>query len=157
VQGLNGNLYGTAPAGGLKRLGTIFELTREGKVEEAYTFHGSDPASPGSGLIVLPDGALCGTAPAGGANGFGGIFRFTPGGTITTLHSFNMTDGAVPLGVLVEGNNGMLYGTTSGGDFIDKARQFREQRHLTAYPLPDHVRRSRAPLRITLVRYDRFT
>ena len=115
VQGLDGNLYGTAPAGGLKGLGTIFELTREGKVEEAYTFHGSDPAHPGSGLIVLPEGALWGTAPSGGANGLGGIFRFTPGGTITTLHSFNMTDGAVPLGLLVQGIDGMLYGTTSEG------------------------------------------
>jgi uncharacterized repeat protein (TIGR03803 family) len=130
VQGSNGNLYGTTQTGGNSACnfegssgcGTVFEITRAGKLTTLYTFNGLDGQSPIAGLIQSSSGNFYGTTYYGGAYtscgygvGCGTIFEMTPEGTLTTLHSFDSTDGAFPAGGLVQGTDGTYYGTTSAG------------------------------------------
>jgi uncharacterized repeat protein (TIGR03803 family) len=120
VQATNGNLYGTAFAGGANAQGTVFEITPTGTLTTLYSFGGADCNAPYGTLIQAADGNLYGTTLGGGSpstncpSGCGTVFKFTLSGTLTTLHSFDLTDGAGPSG-LVQGSDGNFYGTTDGG------------------------------------------
>ncbi len=132
VQATNGNFYGTTAAGGYSggfpTFGTLFELTRSGKLSTLHNFcpggNGSecpDGRNP-TRLIQGSNGNFYGATYEGGANGPAGgtIFEITPAGVLTTLHSFcaetNCADGAAPDG-LMQAANGNFYGTTyDGGD-----------------------------------------
>jgi uncharacterized repeat protein (TIGR03803 family) len=117
VQGLDGNLYGTASQGGSFSKGTVFQVTTTGRLAAIYNFDGSmHGAAPLAGLVLGTDGNFYGTTTQGGANGFGTIFQITPNGALTTLHNFNGTDGANAKGALVQSkNDGRFYGTTYQG------------------------------------------
>src|SRR5271166_1965825 len=75
----NGNLYGTASAGGLDGIGNIFKLTNSGGEWAAAVLHnftdGSDGAHPFGGLIFDAKGNLYGTTDSGGTDGFGVVFE----------------------------------------------------------------------------------
>lgn len=120
VQAANGNLYGTASAGGGNGYGAIFAISTNGAFTALYEFTGgSDGAYPYAGLVAGSDGYLYGTAVEGGANAavginYGTIFAMTPGGSLTPLYSFSGSDGAFPYGALAQGSDGNLYGTTAG-------------------------------------------
>lgn len=127
VQGLDGNLYGTAAEGGTNGEGTIFKITAAGKLTTLYNFcsqaNCADGNSP-AGLVLAIDGSFYGTTYIGGANNWGTVFKITPSGVLTTLHSFCLksgcTDGGIPMEVLTQGADGSFYGTTrSGGDEDD--------------------------------------
>jgi uncharacterized repeat protein (TIGR03803 family) len=136
AQATNGNLYGTAFAGGANDGGTIFKITPGGILTTLYNFCSqggsscTDGALPLAGLVQATDGDFYGTTLEGGANdkhlcndGFGGgcgtIFKTTPAGVLTTLYSFcsqsGCTDGANPLAGLVQATDGNFYGTTQSG------------------------------------------
>jgi uncharacterized repeat protein (TIGR03803 family) len=70
VQGANGNLYGTTFLGGANGLGTVFEVTAEGKLTTLYSFcslpNCADGAAPGGGLFLATDGDFYGTTRNGG-------------------------------------------------------------------------------------------
>ena len=82
VQGTDGNLYGTAQAGGAHRKGTVFKITPTGTLTTLYSFCAqsrcADGAVPYSGLVLGTDGNFYGTTESGGAHGDGSIFKITP-------------------------------------------------------------------------------
>src|SRR5208282_6096050 len=117
IQGLNGNLYGTA-AGGANGSGVLFELTPTGTLTVLYNFCPvtgcADGSGPGS-LALGADGNFYGVAGGGGAFGHGTIFKFAGSGTPTTLHSFDGTDGSQPGDRMAQVGSGDFYGTTFFG------------------------------------------
>jgi len=147
IQGLNGNLYGTAVTGGvnqskqfcetlgLQGCGTFFEVTPAGKLTVLYNFCSQANCADGglpSAIMLGADGNFYGSTTSGGAyqngtfcqanTGCGTIFKITPGGQLTTLYNFcvgvNCADG-VSATQLVQGFDGNLYGTTQAGGIMD--------------------------------------
>jgi len=130
IQGSDGNLYGTTPAGGAYGNGTIFKVSPSSGIETVlYSFEGgsSDGAQPHGGLIQGTDGNLYGVTWEGGTYGNGTVFTFSPiGGVETVLYSFigGSTDGANPSGRLIQGSDGELYGMTTYGGANDEGTVF---------------------------------
>lgn len=145
VQGANGSFYGTTNWGGTSNsdectngCGVVFEITPARNLSALYNFCSQpsckDGLSPGSALVLGPNGNFYGTTDVGGANclshagsGCGTVFEMTPTGKLTTLHSFcseinsngRCIDGMSPMS-LVLASNGNFYGTTAlGGDGAD--------------------------------------
>jgi uncharacterized repeat protein (TIGR03803 family) len=127
VQGADGNLYGTASAGGANGTndGTVFKITESGKLTTLYSFCAqtlcTDGANPRAGLVQAGNGDFYGTTYFGGASGLSGgtVFKITTSGKLTTLYSFcaqiGCADGADPSAGLVQAGNGDFYGTTFFG------------------------------------------
>jgi len=124
VQATNGNLYGVTYYGGANGdSGTIFELTRDGKLTTLYSFCAQsgciDGKYPDAGLIQGRDGKLYGTTSYGGNSNEGTVFQITLSGKLTTLYSFcvqtGCADGAQPEAGLVQAADANFYGTTSFG------------------------------------------
>lgn len=110
-----GNLYGTTPGCGASNLGTVFEVTKDGKVRLLHSFAWSEGATPSGELLIDGNDYLYGLAQQGGASGRGVLYRFGRNGVVTVLHSFNAgtTDGCNPGGTLAMDELGNLYGTTA--------------------------------------------
>ena len=126
VQGLDGNLYGTAFQGGTSSQGTVFKATPAGTSTTLYNFDSTRPclgttqncgAVPYAGLVLGTDGNFYGTTYEGGDNGgYGTVFQITPGGVLSILYSFfGGGDGGYPEAALVRATDGKFYGTTSQG------------------------------------------
>jgi uncharacterized repeat protein (TIGR03803 family) len=132
VLGTDGNFYGTTYNGGANTsacgyppngCGTVFKITRAGKLTSLYSFCSqskcTDGQFPMGQLIQGIDGDFYGTTELGGANGAGMVFKITSDGVLSTVYSFcsmtNCSDGAYPFSGLIQGANGNLYGTTEGG------------------------------------------
>jgi len=117
IQGLDGNLYGTA-AGGANGSGVLFKLTPTGTLTVLYNFCSvtgcTDGTSPGA-LGLGADGNFYGVAGGGGAFGHGTLFKFTGSGAPITLHSFDGTDGSDPGDRMVQVGSGDFYGATFFG------------------------------------------
>jgi len=121
IQASDGNLWGTAEAGGSKSAGTIFKIYPDGTLVTVYDFASSTDPNAGFGPVSLiegNDGNFYGVTQDGGdgAAGMGycqcGIFfRITPTGQFTNLYSFGTPDGAAPNPGLVQGTDGNFYGT----------------------------------------------
>jgi uncharacterized repeat protein (TIGR03803 family) len=132
-----GNLYGTAVAGGLTNqtyclgtCGVVFKLTPEGKETVLHRFCAQskcvDGLEPAAGLVFDQKGNLYGTTAYGGAYnnrlcdpyiaGCGVVFKLTPKGKETVLYSFcaqnDCADGSFPIAGLVLDKKGNVYGTT---------------------------------------------
>jgi len=127
-------LYGTASAGGVAGLGTVFGINPDGTgFTNVYGFNGgSDGAHPQGGL-VLSGNTLYGTTEYGGngvdeyypSSGNGTVFKVnTDGSGFAILYAFTAyptysypylnSDGANPMaGLVLSGNT--LYGTTQYG------------------------------------------
>lgn len=92
VEGPDGSLYSTTPAGGEYAHGTVFRVTKEGKTEVIHSFNpfvATDGSSPRGGLTKGPGGALYGTTYGGGEKKVGTIFRVSPDGKgVQTVASF---------------------------------------------------------------------
>jgi uncharacterized repeat protein (TIGR03803 family) len=136
-----GNLFGTAAAGGNVNQGAVFKLSpggRKGWTETViYNFCQqsgcSDGAAPAAGLTyagaasgALYDGtsSLYGTTTRGGSNNLGSVFSLTPNGDVWeegVIYSFCMlggeacTDGKSPQSALLLDSSGNLFGTTVTG------------------------------------------
>jgi uncharacterized repeat protein (TIGR03803 family) len=80
VQATDGNFYGTTYDGGVYGInyGTVFKLTRGGKLMTLHSFDGTDGTNPSAGLVQAADGAFYGTT-SGGAFLGGTIFRLDAG------------------------------------------------------------------------------
>ena len=118
AQGRDGNLYSTAPTGGMNGEGAAFYFSfKTGLVTLLHSFMGSDGSAPFGGLTLGRDGNFYGTTSAGGAHGVGTVFQIN--GTthaFKTLYSFtNGNDGGSPYAAPVQGLSGLFYGTTSAG------------------------------------------
>jgi uncharacterized repeat protein (TIGR03803 family) len=132
----NGNLWGTAAAGGnASDAGLIFELTptTSGPWAEStpYLFCQqaacADGSTPTTGLAVDGNGNFYGTTSTGGLTyrkcadtGCGVIFKLTSSGaTESTLYSFcklaKCADGGMPEGVVLDPNNNIYGANNIGG------------------------------------------
>jgi uncharacterized repeat protein (TIGR03803 family) len=80
VQATDGNFYGTRYSGGVYGInyGTVFKLTRGGKLMTLHSFDGTDGTNPFAGLVQAADGAFYGTTSGGVFLG-GTIFRLDAG------------------------------------------------------------------------------
>ena len=130
IEGADGNIYGTTIAGGANPYnncaingtagcGTVFKITRGGKLTTLYTFcslpNCIDGFYPWSALVQAPSGIFYSTASSGGVYGYGTVFTLTPAGKLTTLHDFDGTDGISPEQPLILANDGNFYGATNSG------------------------------------------
>jgi len=127
-----GSFYGTTEDGGSQACGagcgTVFKISRTGKLKIIHYFEGSpDGADPIAGVVADAAGNLYGTTLGGGEQsdfcgvGCGTVFELSPAGknswTETLPHSFQPggSDGINPgAGLFVDGK-GNLYGTTTAG------------------------------------------
>ncbi len=94
AQGKDGNLYGTAGAGGFYGDGTIFELTLPSygfATINAFEGAAGGGADPDTGLLAASDGNFYGTTYLGGADDFGTIFEMQAGGSFIPLFDFSGT------------------------------------------------------------------
>lgn len=114
-----GNLFGTAPAGGAFGNGAVYKLSRStsGWTESVlYSFQGgTDGANPVGGVIVDRAGNLYGTTFDGGINGGGTVYELSPSNgswTFTVLYSFVGGYGG-PYNKLTFDTRGNLYGFTN--------------------------------------------
>jgi len=122
IEGTDGDLYGTTYNGGASDAciydygcGTVFKITKKGKLTPLYSFGGADGERPSAGLLQAIDGNFYGTTSEGGTNGYGTVFKITKKGELTTLHSFDGTDGEYPSAGLIQATDGNLYGTSCCG------------------------------------------
>lgn len=130
IEASDGYFYGTTHQGGANckkqgGCGTVFRITRTGKLKTLHSFcsqaNCTDGAYPNNGLVQASDGNLYGTTTFGGSEGSGIVFAITPAGSIGTLYTFcslpGCADGQSPGGLLAQATDGNLYGVTgSGGD-----------------------------------------
>ena len=129
-----GNVYGTTPAGGSGRYGTVFKLSpnASGGWTETTLYNFNDGANGGEPFADLrfdSAGNLYGTTFAGakgtcdyfGTIGCGTIFKLTPssGGdwTLSTVHAFgsNLSDGGNPQSGVYVDSSGDLFTMTIDG------------------------------------------
>lgn len=110
--GNDGNLYGTAYAGG-GGPGSVFTVNPATRAFATLIwFGGAIGAYPSVGLALANDGKFYGSTTASG----GTLFQLDPAGTLTTLYSFTNSDaGSGPEGLLLQTSDGSFYGTTSAG------------------------------------------
>ncbi len=107
VQGTDGNLYGTAYAGGTGSVdgyGTIYKLTTQGRITVEHSFDSTDGAYPANAdLVQGTDGSFYGVTQNGGAFGVGTLFNLGVGLTpfVRTQTSF----GKVGTQVVILGTN----------------------------------------------------
>jgi len=121
IQDKDGTFYGTTAAGGsgpYGDCGTVFKMSKSGKITILHSFVITDGCQPEGGLVMDASGNMYGVTTSGGSAGYGTVYKITKTGTVTTLHSFTgQPDGAFPLGILAIDKAGNLYGTTpNGGD-----------------------------------------
>ena len=146
--GPDGNLYGTATAGGANcgfpGCGTVFKLSPPARfcasldcswpLTVLYNFQGgSDGYSPVGGVIFDQAGNLYGAAFSGGLGGQDGYccgvtYEMSPGNgswTYNVTHTFGLpNDGDHPQGPLAFDSAGNLYGTTIQGGTTDQGGVF---------------------------------
>ena len=132
AQGRDGNLYGTASAGGANNMGVVFRIDTAGNYKVLHNFSGTDGNMPEGGLTLGPDGYFYGTTFLGGSSNQGLIYKMTPGGALTVLVNLGGAVGATyPAAPPIFGADGNIYGNTQGQAFgsgqlykIDKAGSF---------------------------------
>ena len=109
-----GNLYGTAPYGGVGG-GTVFKYTAAtGRLAAVATFPSG--VYPYGRITLDPAGNLYGTTQHGGPTNDGTAFEIAAGSTaITTLATFGGATGQRPTAGLTLDPAGNLYGTTATG------------------------------------------
>jgi len=122
IQGVDGNLYGTASSGGAENGGTVFEIAG-GKLVALYSLCSQDSCADGfnpeAGLVQAANGNLYGTTFGDEFNLFGTVFEVTPGGRLATLYTFcpqgDCANGSEPQAGLLQADDGSFYGTTVYG------------------------------------------
>jgi uncharacterized repeat protein (TIGR03803 family) len=119
IQASDGNFYGTTSQGGSIGFGTVFMLSRNGKVSILHRFQGSptDGSSPFAGLVQATDGKLYGATSGGGTSNTGTLFQITTTGNYQLLYNLDIHT-TNPVGTLSQHTSGLLYGTAEfGGQF----------------------------------------
>jgi len=115
----DGNLYGTAMAGGVTEQGAVFRLTPAGKLKVIWGFDGTHGSAPFASLVQANDGFLYGTTDGGGSGVDGVAFKVSTNGKYTLLHEFGLdpnNDGFAPFSGLVAASDGKFYGATQVGE-----------------------------------------
>jgi uncharacterized repeat protein (TIGR03803 family) len=140
VEGVDGNFYGTTPAGGKNQRGTVYMVTPGGTETILHSFSGDlvdsvDGDNPVAGLVLGKDGNFYGTTFSGGQHNVGTLFKMTPAGVLTLVHSFsggsaggfggNLASGGDPTSSPILGSDGNFYGMTRYGGAYDEGAVYR--------------------------------
>lgn len=128
IRDKEGNLYGTAYAGGYFTTGfsacpggcgVVFKLNKAGKETVLHAFTGPpDGVAPEEGLVRDEEGNLYGTTVFGGSSSMyaGTVFEVDRTDKETVLYSFTgSADGGYPSSGVIRDEEGNLYGTASSG------------------------------------------
>ena len=120
-----GNFYGTTSTyggNGCYYCGTVFRLSKTGKLTVLYSFTGgTDGGEPWATLVRDSSGNLYGTTYGGGdltcnsPYGCGTVFRLDETGKEKALISFSGYYGEHPIARLIRDSVGNFYGTAFGG------------------------------------------
>jgi uncharacterized repeat protein (TIGR03803 family) len=113
-----GNLYGTTQFGGAIGPGTVFKLSKSGKMTLLHSFSGlPDGRQPYAGVIRDKAGNLYGTTGFGGLYDYGTVFEVSKTGHETILYNFPefYDDGDWLVAGLALDGVGNLYGATMEG------------------------------------------
>jgi uncharacterized repeat protein (TIGR03803 family) len=109
VQATDRNFYGTTYGGGANDYGTVFSISRKGRLTTLHSFDNKDGTQPVGGLLQATNGNFYGATPVGGAHDYGTAFRLSVGlGPFVTTRP---NSGKVGTKVIILGNK--LTGTTS--------------------------------------------
>jgi uncharacterized repeat protein (TIGR03803 family) len=113
----NGSLYGTTGLGTEHTQGTVYRVSKAGKMKVLYRFSGhQDGGNPEASVVQDKAGNFYGTTTEGGEFRYGTVFKLDPTGKLTVLYSFTGgSDGFMPTTDLLLGKDGNLYGTTYAG------------------------------------------
>ena len=136
----NGNIYGTASAGGpndggIDGAGMVWEISKSGAYSDLHDFGGNvsnasgsqgpDGYMPYAGVTLDSNGNIFGTASRSGPFGGGCIWEITKSGDYIDLHDFASTvtnasgvqgpDGSLPYSTVTIDASGNRYGTTVVG------------------------------------------
>ena len=109
----SGNLYGLTGLGGAYDLGSLYKLSRHGKLTLLHSFgSGSDGCHPYGSVIQDEAGNLYGTTYRCGVFGYGTIWKVSKNGKETILHNFvgGVLDGCGPDSGVARDSKGNLYG-----------------------------------------------
>jgi len=116
-----GNLYGVTYFGGRYSNGSVFELSKTGKVWKETILHSfggpGDGAQPYGPPVIDSEGNLYGTTSAGGSAGWGTAFelsRLTSGAWKENLLYTFVSDRSPQAGLILDSAHN-LYGTTIAG------------------------------------------
>jgi uncharacterized repeat protein (TIGR03803 family) len=134
-----GNFYGTTGSGGTGNCtgggcGTVFKLSKSGKLLWSHSFNFKDGWEPLAGVFRDSAGNLFGTTASGGSVrgpcpswGCGVVFKLDASGRETVLYRFaGSPDGWAPESLPVEDTAANLYGTTDfGGTSNDGGTAFK--------------------------------
>ena len=117
MKAMDGNLYGTAIAGGLaSSAGSVFQIALPSQTVTPFhlfdTTEGYIPAGP---LVQTGDGTFYGATQAGGDAFNGTVFTMNAAGETSTLYSFGATEGNGTTSGLLLAADGTFYGTRGGG------------------------------------------
>jgi uncharacterized repeat protein (TIGR03803 family) len=100
----SGNLYGVTTVGGAHNFGTLYKLSKSGRLTVLHSFNytQSEGANPSGTVVRDKEGNLYGTANIGGSSYQGTIWEVSKTGKETILHSFagGTSDGCYKIGVL---------------------------------------------------------
>jgi len=124
-----GNLWGVTEEGGVYNSGTVYELSKSGKMNVIYSFQGgtTDGCDVFGTPIMDKRGNLYGTANACGPSHVGIVWKVSKKGKETILHSFaaGQSDGSEPIGGVITDSKGNLYGTTYQGGSANLGTAYR--------------------------------
>jgi len=114
IQDAAGNLFGTTFTGGGAAEGSVFKMTKAGRVSILLDFNNLNGSFPHSSLLMDSAGNLFGTADEG-PGGAGVLFRVAKNGGAQIFHAFQGGEGseaAVPAGGVIADAAGNFFGAT---------------------------------------------
>lgn len=116
-----GNIYGVTEQGGPADAGTVYKLSKTGKITVLYAFEGGNDGCDVFGIPIMDTlGNIYGTTNACGPSHFGTVWKVSQKGKETVLHSFagGSSDGAEPIaGVIMDAHNNLYGDTYQGGAY----------------------------------------
>ncbi len=118
IQGIDGNFYGTAPAGGANLNGAVYSITPGGIETVIYSFNPPpDGTYPFAALVQDSQGNFYGDTYSGGTLYGGVVFKIDTSGNESVLYSFgtNTNDASDTKAPLILASDGYLYGTSTRG------------------------------------------
>ena len=111
LQGLDGNLYGTTTFGGSNDLGTVFQVSTDGRsFSSLYSFTWATGYQPIGSLVQTADGCIYGTTSLGEET----IYKISPIGNLTIITNLYSVTGS-GLAPLTLAHDGSIWAITSSG------------------------------------------